>query len=124
MTEEQLAFYREQFERVWPWLEKAIAHYGPTHEKHHVWEMIEREQVHLFVSDTGALITIIEEYPTGLKELRIWLGGGNLAGLLKLRPLVEAWKQYSGCHRMRIDGRVGWSRVFDVKRRAAIMIEE
>lgn len=40
----------------------------------------------------------------------VWLGGGDLAELLELRPGVEAWARTQGARAARIKGRRGWAR--------------
>lgn len=43
--------------------------------------------------------------------LHVWLAGGNLADILRLKPGVEAWARALGCGRVTINGRKGWARV-------------
>ena len=43
-------------------------------------------------------------------HIHVWLGGGDLADLLALRPGVEAWARAHGAVAARINGRRGWTR--------------
>ena len=48
--------------------------------------------------------------PEGL-TLHVWLGGGSLKGLLKLRPWAEEYARELGFKRVTINGRPGWERL-------------
>lgn len=100
------------FQRVWPWLKKAIAAYGPTHRKRHVWRRIETEAAQLWTNEHSAIVTTIDVWPSGFKELTGWLSAGDLNGVLELRPVIEAWAKAKGCDRVSLSGRHGWVRAF------------
>ena len=102
---------RDDFERVWPWLKPAIANFGDTHRKRHVWEAIDAGKVQLWWNDTAALVTEIAVFPTGARMINAWLAGGDLEGVLRLVPRIEAWAKAQGITRASItSGRPGWSR--------------
>jgi hypothetical protein len=64
----------------------------------------------LWLGERSAVVTEL----TGDREdrcLHIWLAGGDLKEILRLRPGVEAWARGQGCRSVTIDGRPGWSRV-------------
>lgn len=44
-------------------------------------------------------------------NITVWLGGGEMQGLLALQPGVEAWARWQGAKEARINGRKGWARV-------------
>lgn len=67
-------------------------------------------RVQLWAGETGALVTELASDGDG-PCLHIWLGGGDLQGILALRPGLEAYARGLGCHSVTIDGRPGWSRV-------------
>ncbi len=48
----------------------------------------------------------------GDNRLHILLAGGSLAGLLAMRPDVEAFARAMGCRAVYLSGRRGWRRVF------------
>lgn len=116
---------REQFEHTWPLLEKAVERFGGAFEKHHIWAEIEAERAQLFATPNAALVSRVEMYPTGMKELRLWLGGGDMDDLLKMQPIVVQFARSVGCKRMLIEGRPGWARVFkDAKPLAVTLVQE
>lgn len=108
----QMTALHVSFNRVWRWLEKALAVYGPTHRKRHVWQRIEAGECQLWTTENSAQVTSIETWPTGLTELNGWLAGGNLEEIQSLRPTIEQWAREKGCHRISLVGRKGWSRAF------------
>lgn len=64
----------------------------------------------LWPGETAVIVTqCVAE--TGGRALHVWLAGGDLAGVMALKPGVEAWGRAQGCHYVTIDGRPGWSRV-------------
>lgn len=67
-------------------------------------------RVQLWAGEGAAVVTqrVCED---GASRLHIWLAGGDLAGILSLRPGIEAWARGQGCRHITIDGRAGWSRV-------------
>ena len=107
------------FDRVWPWLKKAVARYGPTHRKWHVWQRIERGSAQLWTTEKCAVVTGIEVWPTGYRELQEWLAGGDLSDVLSLRPVVEALAHDKRCNRIMLTGRNGWGRAMPDFRRIA-----
>jgi hypothetical protein len=91
---------KAEFERCWPWLAAALEHAGPTHNKEHVWNLIESGARQFFPLTKGAFVTEIVIYPTGLKEAHLWLAGSDeLNELTKAQPLLEAYFKLLGCHR-------------------------
>lgn len=102
---------RDEFDRVWPWLKPAIQNFGDTHRKRHVWQAIESGDVQLWANETGALVTEIKVYPTGVKLVNAWLAGGDIAGVVALVPEAERFARSKGCKRVGIGlCRAGWSR--------------
>lgn len=97
---------------MWPLLEKAILSYGPTHEKHHVWEEIEAGRAQFWPGTQSAIVTRVNIYPTGLKELWWWLAAGKLRELRKMKPFIEAWAREDGCDRAGSAWTPGFSSVF------------
>lgn len=101
----------EAFDRFWPQLEAAVQAFGDTHHKHHVLGAIERGDCQFWANETGALVTEITVYPTGLRVINAWLAGGELDGILALVPQIEAWARGKGITRASVaSGRAGWSR--------------
>lgn len=125
MTPEQLSFYRKEFERCWKWLEAAIDVYGKTHSKDQVWKLIEDGKAQLWPTPNAVLLTSIDEYQSGLKELRGWLSGGDLNEIMQWEPIIAAWAKDNGCQRAVITGRRGWLKAFRGYRElATIMVKD
>jgi hypothetical protein len=109
VSPEQIAFYREQFERCWPWLDAAVQSYGPTHSKDDVWSKIEEEHAQFWPWPNSAMVTQIDT-SNRLKELRWWLAGGDMEEILHFQPFVEEWAKTQECKRVVVVGRRGWLR--------------
>jgi hypothetical protein len=116
---------REEFDRLWPLLEEAVHRYGETHDKEHVWARIEAGYAHFWALPNSALVTEIQTYETGLREIRGWLAAGDIHEIKAFIPHLEAWGRMAGCKRAAITGRRGWLRAFDDYRDVAtIMVKE
>ena len=100
----------EAFEASWPWLEAAIAHYGPTHTKDHVKAALDERRAQFWFHPEAAIVTEIKVWPTGFREVVGWLAGGSLDGVVTLIPQIETWARGIGCDRAQINGRYGWKR--------------
>lgn len=64
----------------------------------------------LWLGDAAAIVTQCVKGPAG-QAVHVWLAGGDMAGVLALRPGVEAWGRGQGCEFLTINGRSGWARV-------------
>jgi len=116
---------RSEFDRAWPWLEAAVLDYGPVETKETVWARIEGEYAQLWTTENAALVTSIEVSPSGFRELRGWLAGGDLAEIQKIEPALAQWGRQMNCRRAVIQGRRGWLKAFSgYKERAVIMTKE
>lgn len=104
----------QQLDDIWPkaseWLAKAIEMDGLiTNES--VYKTLESGYNQLWVCETAAAVTSIEEYPKG-RVCFIWLAGGSdLSNFKKSLPLIEQWAAEMGCCKMRVGGRAGWRRL-------------
>ena len=120
-----LEWLRSEFERCWPWLEPAIARYGPTHDKDHIWLALEQGDAQLWPSPNAAALTELKNYKTGFKEVNGWLSGGDLEEIRRTTEKIEDWARRQGCRRATICGREGWLRAFDgYVKRAVVMTKE
>lgn len=111
----QLRRFRLEYERCWPWLDGAIARFGRTHDREQLWqELSAKRNVFFFSMPHCAAIVRVTLWPTGLKDLHVWLVGGNLREIRDgLYPKMEAWGKQIGCHRIIGYGRRGWLRVLE-----------
>lgn len=108
--------FRAEYDRCWPWLDSAIDRFGRTHEKEDLWrELGIGRGLFFFSLPTCATVCRIVTYPTGLKEIEVWLVGGVNRFHIRdlLYPKIEAFGKELGCHRMIAYGRKGWLRVLD-----------
>lgn len=64
----------------------------------------------LWPGETAAMVTQCLDGPEG-RVLHVWLAGGDLAGVMALKPGVEAWGRAMGCRKVTINGRAGWARI-------------
>lgn len=64
----------------------------------------------LWAGEAAAMVTQCVTDAAG-SCLHVWLAGGDLKEILRLRPGIEAWARAQGCRRITIDGRKGWARV-------------
>lgn len=102
--------YREEFDRTWPWLEKAMEHYGKTHSKEQLWAEIYAGKAQLWPMENAVNLTRVDTHPTGLREAFAWLAGGKLEDIAAWEPHMCEWAKGLGCHRAAIVGRRGWLR--------------
>ncbi len=121
MTDEE---YRAEFDRVWPWLERAIIANGAEPDKDALWRKISSQEVELWTSKNAALTTGIYFDDYGVKEIRGLLQGGDLGEIKKIEPVVCAWAKSIGCKRATMIGRKALIRVFSGYRQRAIMISK
>jgi hypothetical protein len=111
-----------KFEHAWPSLAAAILRYGKTHSKEDIWQQIKDCKAQLHPLPHSAILTSIETFPTGLKEVRFWLAGGDLTELRDYEPVVAAWGKEIGCTRVSIAGRRGWHRALPGYRETGVML--
>lgn len=64
----------------------------------------------IWPGDTAAMVTQVLNCEDG-RCLHVWLAGGDLAGVMALKPGVEAWGRAMGCDYVSIIGRPGWARL-------------
>ena len=70
--------------------------------------LILSERAHLWCGEDCAGVTEV----SGDGRLHILLAGGSMAGLLAMRPDVEAFARALGCRCVYLSGRTGWRRIF------------
>lgn len=56
------------------------------------------------------MVTQVVEEDAG-RILHVWLAGGALKGVLRLKPQAEDWARKIGCAEVTLIGRPGWIRV-------------
>ena len=119
MTPEE---YRAEFDRVWPWLEKAANNDAVTETPESVWQRIEDGRLDLWSTPNSAVVTSIEVYGSGMKELRCWLAGGDLTEIQTIEPAIAQFGRANGCKQISILGRRGWLRALDGYQQTAVIL--
>lgn len=103
-----------RFEAEWarcaPWIEGALAYAGGTHLIEDVREMVLAGDAQFWPGERAAIVSEVLVYPR-LKNLHLWLVGGDLKELLRMRLVLEAWGAARGCVKVTTAGRPGWRRV-------------
>ena len=63
----------------------------------------------LWRGDNAAFVTQLLTMPDE-PAIVVWLGGGDMRGLLAMQPGIEAWARMQGAKAAWINGRTGWAR--------------
>jgi hypothetical protein len=122
-AEAQRRWLRREFERTYPWIERALARQPlPTHTMEHVWEALASGNCVLWPTANAAAVVEIVEHPTGLRTLHHWLAGGRLAELQETERAVAAYARAHGYAAVTIAGRAGWERALPGYRRSASLL--
>ena len=111
----ELASYEElvdEFDRVTPLLEPALARNGGTHLPVDVLAAIAGARMQLWTGSHTAAVTEIVEYPR-IKTVNVFLAGGRLADCQAWGapggPL-DQWAASVGAEAVTTEARLGWSR--------------
>lgn len=88
------------------WLRPALIDTTPTE----LIAALTSGQAQIWPGETAAMVTTLQDGPQG-RFLHVWLAGGDLAGVMALKPGVEAWARAMGCKFVTINGRPGWARL-------------
>ncbi len=103
----------EAWGRCLPFVAAALAHAGGTHDIDDVARLIAQGRAHFWPGRRCAVVTEFYDYPR-LRACNLWLLGGELRELLRMRPVIEAWARGQGCTRMLGGGpRRGWGRLLE-----------
>ena len=65
----------------------------------------------VFYSDSGVVVSQIQDAETGHRVIHIWLVAGELEGVLELTEEAVAWGKSMGADVATSTGRRGWERV-------------
>lgn len=99
----------QEFRRCEKWIQAALNHGGNTHDTRHVYEGILDEKFQFWATPDACMITELIDYPN-YRVIHVWLAGGNLETILKMRPDIERFGQHFGCKHITINGRPGWAK--------------
>lgn len=116
--------FEEQWTRCEPWLAAALEHAGGTHTMDDVKAAVLAGDMQFWPGRGAAIVTQINVYPR-LKAVWFFLTGGDMAELLAMKPVIEAWASGLGCTRAECGGRFGWERVLkDYQRFCVVLTKE
>ena len=100
-----------EFERLRHHVAAALEYAGGSHAVEDIADGIRRGFFQLWPGANSVIVTEIIVYPQ-LKELYVFLAGGDLDEIKLMQPLVESWGKSMGCNRVSLAGRKGWERSF------------
>lgn len=90
----------------------ALRYAYDSHTFEDIRDMVASGRLQFWPGKDSVIITEILEYPR-YKVLHFFLaGGGSLAELQRMTPLVEEWGRTQGCKKASLVGRKGWERTF------------
>jgi hypothetical protein len=106
----ELSLWAVYFQKVEKLLEGALE-YDNTHNMQDVADCIDRCTMQLWTGDNSAVVTQVQEFPR-MKVLHIYLASGDLKELETLTPRIQKFAEDTGCRKITLTGRRGWSRTF------------
>jgi hypothetical protein len=118
----EIEWLKAEYSRCWPWLEAALKEHPDTYRREDVWADIASGHAQFWPLKGGAMVTTIFTYPTGRRELRGWLAGGDLNEIVDAEPHVAQWAKDAGCVSILLTGRRGWRRAFKGYHEAATFL--
>jgi hypothetical protein len=74
-------------------------------------EQVARGSIRAWAVPTAGMLAEVRVYPGGLREAHCMAAAGELAGILELKPIVEAWGRIQGCGEAVVESRIGWAKV-------------
>jgi hypothetical protein len=100
---------KEEMERAMPMILDALPQLGGTHDFTDIIQLIMNGSLTLWVAPWSFVLTEIVEYPR-LKELNLFLAGGNLEELCAFDEVITDYAKAMGCARIEAHARKGFSR--------------
>lgn len=104
---------KSEMKRCEPFIQRAIDRADGLYNYAYVEDSVLSGESQFWPAPNSALVTKIENYPTGARACLYWLAGGDLKELSALEKVVSAWAKKQGCDRVYIMGREGWLRSLD-----------
>jgi hypothetical protein len=102
---------QEHLQRLRHHVEAALEYSGGTHYFDDVAEMVLDNRLQLWPAKNSVILTEIIVYPR-LKNMHVFLAGGDLDEISRMQPLIESWGKSIGCTRVTLAGRKGWAKTF------------
>ena len=97
----------EIIENCTEWILAALEYSGGTHDFIHVVEGIKAGTMPLCPTLRGCIVSEIVVYPK-VKQLNIFLGGGELDQIMAMHTDVIKWAKAQGCSALTMTGLAGW----------------
>ena len=104
------AALRSEFERCRAWIDAALSIDGEATPDEVLSEIL-AGRAQLWPGEDACVVTQCVLGPAGA-SIHAWAGGGTLAGMVALRPGIEAWGRSMGATWATIDGRPAWDRLY------------
>jgi len=100
---------KEEMQQAMPMILDAIPQLAGTHDFTDIIQLIMSGALTLWVSPGSFVLTEVVEYPR-LKELNMFLAGGNLDELCEFDEPITEYAKAMGCARIEAHARKGFSR--------------
>jgi hypothetical protein len=88
----------------------ALEYSGGTHNLEDVAMALHKDYMHLWPTNESVLVTEVLQYPRA-KHMHVFLGAGNMDGLIYTMPYVIEQAKKDGCSKVTVTGRRGWEKV-------------
>lgn len=115
--------YAQSVRACLPQIDEALERAGRTHTLQDVVDMIAAGRAHLWCGERSAIVTEIVTYPR-MRELNVWLAGGDMRELLTMRESVTQFAKRLGAKRLTLTGRKGWAKLFPEAREVRRLVLE
>lgn len=122
MTPEMLRWLADEWVRCEPFIQRAVDRAEGCFDIEHVWGQIANGNAQLWPGESSAVVTRIEQHPSGVLSLLGWLAGGEVEEVKMLAKRAETWAKGKGCSRVEIIGRRGWLRAMEGYREACTVL--
>lgn len=99
-----------ELRRCGPWIDAAIARSDGEATAQEVVAEVLSGRAQLWAGERSCMVTQLHD-DAGAVFIFVWLGGGDLAELMAVRPVLESWGKQHGAISARINGRLGWARL-------------
>lgn len=123
-----------EIDSVWPevepWIKQACERMCGRYEPKHIKQRLIDRSMQLWTyrdahGVAAVCVTHIEEYPTGKKYCRIFMGmGRNRREWQDSRHIIEQWARSQGCDGMESFARRGWTKIFNDYRHSHNILEK
>lgn len=111
MTPEFLAWIVQNWVRCEEYIQRAVDRTNGAVSIDYVWNQVIGGGAQFWPGAHGAVVTKIEQHPSGMNVALGWLAGGDDMDELKdIEARISKWAKDMGCARFEIIGRRGWLR--------------